>query len=122
MSIDHYAPGGTIFPKSPLAPSGKNLPLPLSSESGFSGFSGLQRTSPFWRYWSFVEDYFSPFFSPMCNTSARGFAIKAPFNNNLYTQTNDVMVNPENPDSNLAAARIISTQDYGSCLLLGNVS
>jgi hypothetical protein len=49
-------------------------------------------------------------------------ALKAIFNNNLYTQTNDVMVNPENPDSNLAAARIISTQDYGSCLLLGNVS
>jgi hypothetical protein len=26
--------------------------------------------------------------------------MKAPFNNNLPTQTNDVMVNPENPDSN----------------------
>ncbi len=64
----------------------------------------------------------------MCYTSARDLALKATFNNNLYTQTNDVMVNPvnpvnpENPDSNLATARIISTQDYGSCLLLGNVS
>jgi hypothetical protein len=35
----------------------------------------------------------------MCNTSARGFAIKAIFNNNLSTQTNDVMVNPENPEN-----------------------
>jgi hypothetical protein len=26
--------------------------------------------------------------------------MKTPFNNNLPTQTNDVMVNPENPDSN----------------------
>jgi hypothetical protein len=26
-------------------------------ESGFTGFSGLQRTSSFWRYWLFVEDY-----------------------------------------------------------------
>ena len=39
----------------------------------------------------------------MCNTSAGGLAMKAPFNNNLPNQTNDVMVNPrnpENPDSN----------------------
>jgi hypothetical protein len=36
----------------------------------------------------------------MCNTSARGFAMKAPLNNNLPNQTNVVMVNPENPDSN----------------------
>ena len=46
--------------------------------------------------------------------SARGLALKAPFNNNLPTQTNDVMVNPENPvnpDSNPAAARIISNGD-----------
>ena len=35
--------------------------------------------------------------------SAKGLAIKAAFNNNLPTQTNDVIVNPENPvnpDSN----------------------
>ncbi len=31
--------------------------------------------------------------------SARGLALKAPFNNNLPTQTNDVMVNPENPEN-----------------------
>jgi hypothetical protein len=40
--------------------------------------------------------------------------MKAPFNNNLPTQTNGVMVNlenSENPDSNPAAARIISNQD-----------
>jgi len=36
----------------------------------------------------------------MCNTSARGLAMKAVFNNNLPNQSNDVMVNPENPDSN----------------------
>jgi hypothetical protein len=57
----------------------------------------------------------------MCNTSARGFAIKAPFNNNLPTQTNDVMVNPrnpENPDSNPAAARIISTLEHNPTILV----
>ncbi|MFN6021194.1 MAG: hypothetical protein ACK49F_12545 [Bacteroidota bacterium] len=43
--------------------------------------------------------YFSPFFSPMCYTSARGLAMKAPFINNLSNQTGDVMVNPVNPDS-----------------------
>ncbi|MDP4914377.1 MAG: hypothetical protein NWR46_08265 [Saprospiraceae bacterium] len=35
--------------------------------------------------------------------SARGFEMRAPFNNNLSNQTSDVMVNPrqpENPDSN----------------------
>jgi hypothetical protein len=39
----------------------------------------------------------------MCYTSAKGLAMNAPFNNNLPNQTNDVMVNPrnpENPDSN----------------------
>jgi hypothetical protein len=44
----------------------------------------------------------------MCNTSARGFAMKEPFNNNLPTQTNDVIVNPqnpENPDSNTRLLR-----------------
>jgi hypothetical protein len=41
--------------------------------------------------------------------------MNASFNNNLPTQTNDVIVNPrnpENPDSKLlAAARTISTED-----------
>ena len=46
---------------------------------------------------SFVEDYFLPFFSPLRNTSAKGLALKAACNNNLPTQTNDVIVNPENP-------------------------
>jgi ABC-type phosphate/phosphonate transport system permease subunit len=68
-------------------------------ESGFSGFSGLQWTSSFLAQCLFVKDYFSPFFSPMCYTSAGGFAIKAPFTNNLPTQTNDVIVNPENPEN-----------------------
>jgi hypothetical protein len=39
----------------------------------------------------------------MRNASAKSLAMKATFNNNLPTQTNDVMVNPknpENPDSN----------------------
>jgi hypothetical protein len=39
----------------------------------------------------------------MCNTSAKSLGMKAPLNNNLPNQTNDVMVNPinlENPDSN----------------------
>jgi hypothetical protein len=45
----------------------------------------------------FVDDYFSHFFSPMCNTSARGLAMKAACINNLPTQTNEVIVNPENP-------------------------
>jgi hypothetical protein len=57
--------------------------------------------------------------------SAKSLAMKAVYNNNLPTQTNDVMVNPRNPvnpDSNPAAARIISTQDYGSYFFLGNVS
>ena len=43
--------------------------------------------------------------------SAKGLTMKVPCNNNLPTQTNDVMVNPVNPDSKLAAARIISTED-----------
>jgi hypothetical protein len=54
----------------------------------------------------------------MCYTSARDLALKAIFNNNLYTQTNDVMVNPENPDSNMAAARIISTQEHNPTILV----
>jgi hypothetical protein len=39
----------------------------------------------------------------MRNASAKKRAMKAPFNNNLPTKTNDVMVNPHNPvnpDSN----------------------
>jgi hypothetical protein len=31
--------------------------------------------------------------------SAKGLALKALFNNNLLNQTNDVMVNPENPEN-----------------------
>jgi hypothetical protein len=72
-------------------------------ESGFTGFPGLQRTSSFLAQCLFVDDYFSPFFSPMCYTSARDLAMRATFNNNLPNQTNDVIVNPinpENPDSN----------------------
>ena len=53
-----------------------------------------------------------PGLSPMRNASAKGLALKAACNNNLPTQTNDVMVNPENPDSNPAAARIISTEEW----------
>jgi hypothetical protein len=33
----------------------------------------------------------------MRNASARGLGMKAPFNNNLPIQTNDVVVNPVNP-------------------------
>jgi hypothetical protein len=36
----------------------------------------------------------------MRNASAKSLAMKAVYNNNLPTQTNDVMVNPINPDSN----------------------
>jgi len=47
--------------------------------------------------------------------SAKSLAMKAVYNNNLPTQTIDVIVNPrnpENPDSKLhAAARTISTED-----------
>jgi len=72
-------------------------------ESGFTGFPGLQRTSSFLAQCLFVDDYFSPFFSPMRDASARGLAMKAPFNDNISPQTGDVIVNPrnpENPDSN----------------------
>ena len=40
----------------------------------------------------------------MRNASARGLAMKVSFNNNLQNQTNDAMVNPQNPvnpDSNI---------------------
>ena len=33
----------------------------------------------------------------MRNAAAKGLTMKVPCNNNLPTQTNDVMVNPENP-------------------------
>ena len=33
----------------------------------------------------------------MCYTSARGLEMKAPFINNLSTQTGDVLLNPQNP-------------------------
>ena len=68
-------------------------------ESGFTGFSGLQRTSLFRVQWSFVEDYLVLFFSPMRNASAGCFEMKAPINNNLPNQTNDVIINPGNPEN-----------------------
>ena len=55
----------------------------------------------------------------MCYTSAKGLAIQTTYTNNLPTQTNDVMVNPENPDSNPAAARIISTEEWGVACFKG---
>jgi hypothetical protein len=48
-------------------------------------------------------DYFLSSLSPLRYAAARGFEMKAPFNNNHSLQTNDVMVNPQNPvnpDSN----------------------
>jgi hypothetical protein len=51
----------------------------------------------------FVDDYFTPFFSPMRYASAKGLEMKSTSINNLPTLTNDVIVNlrnPENPDSN----------------------
>jgi len=50
----------------------------------------------------------------MRNASAKSLAMKSVFYNNLLTQTGDVILNPENPvnpDSKLAAARIVSTQE-----------
>ena len=38
-------------------------------------------------------------FSTMRNASSKSLKMKAPDNINLPNQTNDVMVNPENPDS-----------------------
>ncbi|MFN9680414.1 MAG: hypothetical protein ACK56V_02245 [Bacteroidota bacterium] len=59
----------------------------------------------------------------MRNASEGSFEMKAPFNNNLSTQTNDVMVNPinpVNPDSKpMAAARVISNGDWGGGCFLG---
>ena len=55
--------------------------------------------------------------------SAKSFEMKVPFNNNLNSQTNDVMVNPinpENPDSKPhAAARIISNKDWVHSIRFG---
>ena len=48
-------------------------------------------------YGNNVDDYFIPFFSPLRNASAKDLTMKATFNNNLPTQTNDVIVNPVNP-------------------------
>ena len=72
-------------------------------------------TSSFLAQCLFVDDYFSPFFSPMRDASARGLAMKAPFNDNISPQTGDVIVNPRNPEKSwfkqLAAARKISNGD-----------
>jgi hypothetical protein len=40
----------------------------------------------------------------MRNASAKGLTMKATCNNNLPTQTNDVIVNPENPDSKIGCS------------------
>jgi hypothetical protein len=42
----------------------------------------------------------------MHNASAKRRVMDAPFNNNLTTPTNDVMVNPVNPDSNQWLLRV----------------
>ncbi len=79
------------------------LPTIPVFESGFKGFEGLERTSSFLKKRLFVVDYFLSSLSPLRYAAARGFEMKAPFNNNLPNQTNDVIVNPinpENPDSN----------------------
>ena len=58
----------------------------------------------------------------MRNASAKSLAMKAVYNNNLPTQTGDVIINPENPenpDSKLAAARIVSTEGWESFLFSG---
>ena len=75
------------------------FPVIISFESGFTGFRGLERTSSFLKKRFFVEDYFLSSLSPLCNAAARDFEMKAPFNNNLPTQTGDVIVNPENPEN-----------------------
>ena len=43
--------------------------------------------------------YSIPFFSPMRYAAAEGREMKSPSNRNIPTQTGDVIVNPENPDS-----------------------
>ena len=70
----------------------------ICPENNFeSGFTGLQRTSSFLAQCLFIEYYFLPFFSPLRNASAKVLAMKVACNNKLPTQTNDVIVNPENP-------------------------
>ena len=49
-----------------------NLPLTPGFESGFTGLTGLQRTSSIWVLCLFVDDYFLTFSSPMRNPLARG--------------------------------------------------
>jgi len=66
-----------------LCPVMEVNPVNISFESGFSGFSGLQRTSSVQVQWSFVDNYYIPFFSPMRYASARGFKMESLFNNNL---------------------------------------
>ena len=64
---------------------------------------------------------FHPSFRPLRYASAKDLALKAAFINKLPTQTNDVMVNPHNPvnpDSKLAASRIISNQESGLAVTL----
>ena len=56
----------------------------------------------------------------MRNASSKNVAKKAPFNNNLSTQTNDVMVNPrnpENPDSNNWLLRAICPMKTGEAVI-----
>ena len=70
------------------------------------------------RYWLFVEDYFSPFFSPLRYAAAKSQEMDTLFNYNPPMPSSDVMVNPVNPvnpDSKpLAAAHILSTDDWVS--------
>ena len=50
----------------------------------------------------------------MRNASAKSFEMKVPFNNNLNSQTGDVIVNPinpENPDSKSGCKYVISIED-----------
>ena len=56
-----------------------------------------------------------PFLPPMHYASAKSQEMNASINNNLPTPTNEVMVNPGNPDSKpVAAAHIFSIYDMVS--------
>jgi len=46
----------------------------------------------------------------MRNAAARGFEMKAPFNNNLPLQTGDVLVNPINPVNPDSKSWLLRTQ------------
>ena len=46
----------------------------------------------------------------MRNAAARGFEMKAPFYDNLPTQTGDVIVNPENPENPDSKSWLLRTQ------------